>query len=227
MAPRPSPRQSAAATEPGVIRRGGDGTRWIVKETAGGVRRWVRLPQLEGRVYRTHDNGGSPYQVVVGRDRVTVYERDEAFDDDVYLSRVLEVVRPLAVHPGTWRGRGGYQSPSPRGNSVLIQVRGATCVFVGHFVFRFSLVDEFVKFVSPLGNSDVPYPWLVGSRFVYLLLEDEGFNAVRKGARAAVVRVPRAEADLADPWGQFYQLGSARQRALPRTPITFLVSRSR
>lgn len=227
MATRPSPSQSAAATDPGVILRGGDGARWIVKAFPGGVRRWVRLPQLDGRAYRTHDNGGSPYQVVVGRDRVSVYELDRSFDEDVYLSRVLEVRRPLAVHPGTWRGRGGYESPSPKGNSVLIQGRGATCIFVGHLLFRFSLVDEFVKFVSPLGNNDVPYPWLVGSRFVYLLLEEDGANTVRKGETADVVRVPREEANLADPWGQYYQLTRAQQRALPRTRITFLASRSR
>jgi hypothetical protein len=39
---RPSPSVSATAFRTGTIRTGNDGSEWVVRETAGGVRRWQR-----------------------------------------------------------------------------------------------------------------------------------------------------------------------------------------
>jgi hypothetical protein len=45
----------------------------------------------------------------------------------------------------------------------------------------------------------VPYPWLVGSMFVYLLLELDGQHEVHAGQKGEVVRMPHsAGLDLAD-----------------------------
>lgn len=40
---RPSPAKSAANSRVGRVLEGGDGNEWIVKETVGGTRRWVRF----------------------------------------------------------------------------------------------------------------------------------------------------------------------------------------
>lgn len=51
-AERPSPSKSATAFEPGTIKTGNDGNKWIVSETVTGVRRWQRLSNDQKPVTR-------------------------------------------------------------------------------------------------------------------------------------------------------------------------------
>jgi hypothetical protein len=195
---RPSPPQHAAQLAVGTVKSGSDGAKWVVKALPGGSRRWARLPSLGGKAYLVHDNGGAPFKVVVTTEKVVVFERDPSFDGDVYLKRVLAVRGPKAVYPGTYRGP-HYESPSPKGNSVLVQVGPARFIFIGSTIFHFRLSanDEF----SRLGNSDVPYPWVVGTRFISLLAE-----------QIALPIVPGL--NVADPYAHYYGLTHGAQKAL-------------
>jgi hypothetical protein len=37
--------------------------------------------------------------------------------------------------------------------------------------FKIKSDDEAVKFMSPIGNNDVPYPYLIGKLYVYFLVD--------------------------------------------------------
>ena len=79
------------------------------------------------------------------------------------------------------------------GNSVLFHLDSGEYIYVGRNVMRFNLLegDKFVEYNSPVGNNDVPYPYIVGKTHVYFLIED------------TVVSVD--DIDLKrDPYGQLY-----------------------
>lgn len=58
-----------------------------------------------------------------------------------------------------------------RGNSILLKISDTSYVYVGDCVFSFEPVDEdtIMKYYSPVGNNDVPYPYAVGKKYVYFM----------------------------------------------------------
>ena len=81
-----------------------------------------------------------------------------------------------------------------KGNTVLIQTGATKYVLVCRdTVEEFSIDggDLILDFFNPIGNNDVPYPYIVGKKNVYILLES--------------VSVPKEALDLsADVYGQWY-----------------------
>jgi hypothetical protein len=60
------------------------------------------------------------------------------------------------------------------GNTVLLHLKNGKYVFVGDEVIEFQVdgeEDDIVAYVSRMGNSAVPYPYAIGRRRTYLLLE--------------------------------------------------------
>merc|ERR1712232_277922 len=60
-----------------------------------------------------------------------------------------------------------------KGNSILLQKAADTYIYLGEHIQSFKTSAEIVKYVSPVGNSGVPYPFAVDTdnRF-YLMIED-------------------------------------------------------
>ena len=57
------------------------------------------------------------------------------------------------------------------GNSMLLHLEGLKYVFVGEEVFSFTAKSPITKFLSPVGNNDVPYPWAMDEQgFRYLMI---------------------------------------------------------
>ena len=57
------------------------------------------------------------------------------------------------------------------GNSLLLHLEGLKYVFVGESVFSFTAKSPITKYVSPVGNNDVPYPWAMDEQgFRYLMI---------------------------------------------------------
>ena len=165
---RPSPSQSASATKEGTIKQGNDGNMWIVKKTANGVHRWVPYKKplkVKGKAYTVHDNGGRPFKVFVTKTEVVIFaETDEERKE--YNKRVLTIKDYSNIFIG--RGTGaGWQV----GNSILVEVKPGTYVFIGWNVYSFKINEVIKKYVSPIGNSDVPYPYAIGTKNTYLMTE--------------------------------------------------------
>jgi len=58
------------------------------------------------------------------------------------------------------------------GNSVLIKLKEHKYMFVGAFIYEFTTKDEIIKFYSPVGRNDVPYPFAVGNTYTYFVNGD-------------------------------------------------------
>lgn len=61
-----------------------------------------------------------------------------------------------------------------KGNSLLLQIKQNEYIWIGWKIVKFKLNqnEKIEDYVSPIGNSDVPYPYIVTNKNVYLMLED-------------------------------------------------------
>ena len=64
---------------------------------------------------------------------------------------------------------------SGRGNTVLLQTGKDEYTYIGDGIRSFKTKDGDVieKYYSPVGNNAVPYPYAVGKKYVYLMLDNE------------------------------------------------------
>lgn len=189
---RPSPSQSAAFTKSGAILKGNDKVFWVCKEFTNKVKRWVRtIPLIGAKSYITHDNGGRPFKVFLSDKSVEVYSIDfevahqiqlfyqnqsqKSLDKKIelsYFKKVLSVKKYKNIFLGRYKGRHYPNTDkSNLGNSVLIHQEKNNYIFIGRGIFTFKAQDQIFSFYSPLGNSDVPYPWAKGHQFTYLMEE--------------------------------------------------------
>jgi hypothetical protein len=143
--------------------------------------------------YYTLDNGGYPFKVDIhsknAKYKVEIYKRDPRNDEFNNNNNNLEpeyknrsyteyATSPIKV-------KKIFIGKSPRiemtkasesygkefdGNSILLQKTEKTYIFVGDKIFSFRPLSEIVKFVSPVGNSQVPYPYAVDIENNYYML---------------------------------------------------------
>jgi hypothetical protein len=140
--------------------------------------------------WTTLDNDGRPFKVCVSASasaksrRFWVLQRDDYDDSITTASYSKLVVRPTA-YARVFVGKsprnkmtefsGGY-GPKFDGNSMLFELSNANAnkyMFVGESVRTFKTTHPIASFVSPVGNSGVPYPYATDrSGAVYLLTEN-------------------------------------------------------
>lgn len=109
--------------------------------------------------YEVHDNGGRPFAVTVEDNTVTV--------QNLYTNDVLYAGSDIAsVHVG-----------GVDGNSILLHLSHDNYMWIGWKVLKFCLhdgADGVARFESPIGNSDVPYPYAVThDGAVYFFLDEK------------------------------------------------------
>ncbi len=124
------------------------------------------IMRADARCYLTSDNGGRPFKVCLDGARFRVFKdgrylRDEdgEGEGDRYAE---EVLRPTP-----------YTEAFVEKSSLLFAVGkpgSARYVFVGDRVIGFKTAAPVVRFASPVGNSDVPYPFAIDlTGAIYLL----------------------------------------------------------
>ncbi len=120
-------------------------------------------------MYEIHDNGGRPFRIEIDDIQVMVFI---VVDDKQY-----KHYSPLKTFNGVTKVFVGKDTnPEPDrhdGNSILIQLQSGTKgIFIGFEIYEFELFDEIVDYISPIGNNDVPYPYAIGTKGIYLMIED-------------------------------------------------------
>jgi hypothetical protein len=127
--------------------------------------------------YEIHDNMDTPFQVEVRGSSIKIFKGLKN-DDGGYEHYDEEVAtfRADAVYPGenscTKKEEQFFDCSPEVGNTVLLRV-GSKYVYISGEIYSFSLVpnETVVAYYSKLGPNDVPYPVLVGSKNVYILIE--------------------------------------------------------
>jgi hypothetical protein len=134
----------------------------------------------KGKKYYVHDNGGRPFEVIVNRKakEVTIYKKEpydisndssfEDYENSPYSIFVMKL-NPEKIYIGNDKNVG----KEGLGNSILLQMPNDKFIAITDNIFEFSLEngDKFVKFFSVVGNSDVPYPVLLGKNYFYSIVD--------------------------------------------------------
>jgi len=143
-------------------------------------------------LYWTHDNGGRAFAVYYNKNsdsqedkNVYIYEFpkdvawpwDEEVESENYYVDLVATYSPINV----WIPKGHLINTQNvednhlrfEGNSILLQLTERKCVFIGTEIYEFDLDENenVHSYYSLVGNSDVPYPVLVGSKNVYFMLD--------------------------------------------------------
>ena len=141
--------------------------------------------------YQIHDNGGRPFLIDVQNGTVTVYKQ---FRTQVWgQETVYNMARPVkrfeaekvfigkSPRIGMTEFSGGF-GPRYDGNSILLHLEDLDYVFIGWEIYSFKARAEIVKYVSPIGNSDVPYPYAIDEdNNTYLMIQDTVILADEEG----------------------------------------------
>jgi glutaredoxin-related protein len=140
--------------------------------------------------YYIHDNGGRPFKVVVKYNQAKIYRQnynvldDNDYDDNrdqvaswetfpilIFEFREVFIGKSPAIKMTKFSGGIGEEFD---GNSILLYLGDNLYVCVGGMeIFSFRSLSKITEFVSPVGNSDVPYPYAIDDHGnYYLLIED-------------------------------------------------------
>lgn len=172
----------------GTTQRGNDGARW--KSTPDKLKRytWRRVSgQKKTRsrsisrspsVNRRQSKNPSTIRSV-GRSYVTLDNGGQAFfvkiqGKDVIVSRKSgKTVHSIKNAKKIFIGKSGTRSDT--GNSILVNTTGDNYEYIGEAVKRFRLIDgnPIKTYLSPVGNSAVPYPFGLSSTYAYLMVENK------------------------------------------------------
>jgi hypothetical protein len=163
---------------------------YVSKPDAKGIYKWTKVAAAGktrkapkgSKTYMIHDNGSHPYKVQVSGKTVEIYKGEyrRSLDNTKAINynhmdydKLIKKLTVKEVHVGKspcidmadWCGA------LTLGNTMLLHISGKKYMHIGHKIFEFTMDDDFEAYYSLIGNNDVPYPVLVGSKYVYFMLD--------------------------------------------------------
>lgn len=167
----PSPKglgYCAHAENLGTIKKGNDGNKWIVTKNKNNVKKWKKYEKKVGKKYYVHDNGGRPFEVIVDKKNNIYIYKQSNLNIEIYDKLVKKFVDVKKIYIGK-----DSKYKNLNGNTILLELKNGKFVCIMWDIFEFKLEpgDEVVKYFSEVGNSDVPYPVLLGKKNFYSMIE--------------------------------------------------------
>jgi hypothetical protein len=132
--------------------------------------------------YHIHDNGGRPFECVIENKHTINIHRQT--DCDQKTNKIIYEKNPsLTFHPKKiFVGKSplnkmtefsGGHGPKFDGNTILLEMMNNECIFIGNIIWSFDAKEKIDKYISPVGNNDVPYPYAIDKdKNVYLITEN-------------------------------------------------------
>lgn len=143
--------------------------------------------------FTTTGNYCDCYRVII-RPKTKTFEVkvwDEKYYDSTEKDRYIKVALPRTKYSRCFVGNDAGDS-SFKGNTMLFELSTKSYIYIGDYIYEFRAQDTIETYRSDVGNSRVPYPFAVGNKYVYLMLE----HAI----------VPKSKlSDDSDPYSQFYE----------------------
>jgi hypothetical protein len=125
--------------------------------------RLQRLTNMLSTGLKVHDNGGRPFEVIIHPKTIELMVKSDGEYKKLFTIDKYEKV---------WVGEDECDKNFSKGNSILIQLTKNKYMFVGMEVITFTLKNKIVKYFSPIGNNDVPYPWFIDDKNNVYMLSD-------------------------------------------------------
>jgi len=145
-----------------------------------------RTYSIMTKTYITHDNGSTPFKVIIKKNNVEIYTRTYDFKTDETTEKYFKTYNPIKIFIGKSKKNrmtifsGGFGRRLD-GNSILLQIEIHKYIFIGDRIFKFETDCEIIKFESPVGNNDVPYPFAIDKKDqFYMILQKNIIKCVPK-----------------------------------------------
>ena len=128
---------------------------------------FIKAGTVKMRIYLVHDNGSLPFTVLVDKLGIRIYKywRTQNKSNG-------KLVLFIRNYIGYWYGFDTNKTHA-HGNSILIQETKSSYILVSRQVEYFKTKEEILNYVSPLGNSDVPYPLAVSENYLYFFTDNK------------------------------------------------------
>jgi hypothetical protein len=132
----------------------------------------ARVPRApRAQVYDIHNNGGVPFKVSIGDGEAIISKADKSWTTYTEFKRVLFEKAFIGKSPEIEMTiDSGGAGPEFDGNSILLHLGGKDYLYIGSEIYSFKTDVPIVDYVSPVGNSDVPYPYAVDAKGQYWLM---------------------------------------------------------
>lgn len=136
--------------------------------------------------YTVHCNGDRPFVVNVEQGVINILAGTTSY----------KKIKQIKNFEGYWTG---YDASvyKEHGNTILIQINEHKYIYIGCDIFSFRTNEKILDFISPLGNSDVPYPLAYGTENIYFLCE-------RSYVKANQMQLEPTVANAEDLYGEYY-----------------------
>lgn len=162
------------------------------------------------KIYYIHDNGGRPLKVVANSSgisifEITCYDKD---NDEVIYGNLINKIKKFV---GYWSG---FDS-SPykmHGNSILIELSKKKYMYIGPVVYTFNSESEIIDYISPVGNSDVPYPVAYDKDNIYFMSEREYDRIDNFNIELKVANVKDIYSEFYDRYGSKMHTGKKMKK---------------
>lgn len=133
--------------------------------------------------YLTHYNRERPFLVNIQNDNVYIYKRPnkKLEPKKENYTKLVKKYKPLKVFVGksnlnNMTRASGSHGKNTIGNSILLQLSKYKYVIIQDTIQEFKTPnDEITKFMSPIGNNDVPYPMGFGKNYVYNFVDEVSY----------------------------------------------------
>lgn len=132
-----------------------------------------------------HDNGGVPFIVEITDDAIYIYSNSNSnsthSEDDYKTVKGELLYQTPFPYEKVWIGDNDLNHDNYTekdiypGNSILVHLSGNTYMYIGSEIYNFDVEegDHIVSYFSPVGNNDVPYPYAIGEKMIYFMLEQK------------------------------------------------------
>lgn len=120
-------------------------------------------------IYLTHNNYARPFKIKINGNEAEIYNN--------YNDKLIKKYKFIKKFIGKSSGKHYMCSHKVseaklfNGNSILLQIQQYKYVFIGEEIYEFKTTDQIIKYYSPVGNNDVPYPVALGQDNVYFMLD--------------------------------------------------------
>lgn len=171
------------------------------------------------QIYEVHDNYDRPFKVVIDGTKVTVFDIRDRTGKEI----PVKTYKPIKIFVGRSTGTGAFADHTPAqakkfdGNSILLQLSPRKFAYIGHEVYEFTTNDTPVAYFSVIGNNDVPYPVLLGTKEVYMMLDHKHLRRED---------FPEGFSDWENAYGTYYGDSDLETIALPMRNFKLLQKRT-
>jgi hypothetical protein len=173
---RPSPPYKANDYK-NEIKKGNDDNKYKSVKDSNGVYKWKLIDKPKYKKYYIHDNGSTNFLVEDYDNKVIIYKITKDYDNNtIEINKKIKEIKYQEIYFGKVPSKMLKDSnySYEKGNTILLMIDKGKYIFIGQCIYSFETKDKekIIKFVSPIGNSDVPYPYAIGENNTYLLLEN-------------------------------------------------------